>query len=185
MSQSNGVITPKFLTSEKASLVTHAVYELVFGGGGRESRKLSDYLRPSRGQCHVVVLVPAMTDHRKQDYPDWPDYPIRPVLLYENSFLNGKKELDARFDEIARCKALQLWTDRHDGGTDTKPHLLFSGDAPFWGGVKRDGIVVACSGVQPAIDRMIAGMIADMLVATAYQDWKTSDDKADDVDFLY
>ena len=64
------------------------------------------------------------------------------------------------------------------------PHLLFLGDTPYWGGVKREGIVVACSGVQPHFDRMIAGMVADGLIAMAYELWMTSEDKQEGASFL-
>lgn len=122
----------------------------------------------SRKACHIAVIVPSMPDDRGTDYADWPDFAIKPHVLYQHS------ERDASpwtkpYDEIARCKALQLWHGRQDGGTDVLPHLLFPGDAPFWGGVKRDGIVVACSGVQSHFDRMISSMICDQLIALAYE----------------
>ncbi|MDD2657364.1 MAG: hypothetical protein PHD04_01730 [Candidatus Pacebacteria bacterium] len=123
---------------------------------------------------HIVVLVPGMV----VEIGNYPNYPIRPYLLAEHSEGNREK-WPYDYVEIAQCKALQLWHDRNDGGTDIKPHLLFPGDTPFWGGVKRNGIVVACSGVQPYFDRMIAGMVADICIAYAYHAWMLSKDKAD------
>jgi hypothetical protein len=143
--------------------------------------------------CHIVVLVPAMKDDRANDYPSWPNYPLQAQLLYEESrhkicnIMAGPGTDNAwphKFDDIARCKALQLWHDRNDDRTDIKPHLLFPGDTPFWGGVKRDGIVVTVSGFQPHFDKMISGMIADMCIAMAYDDWLESKDRKTDVDFL-
>jgi hypothetical protein len=128
-----------------------------------------------RQTFHVVILVPKML----VGVGNYPDYPILPHLLAEQSW-GDKKEWSYDYAEIAQCKALQLWHGRNDGGTDIKPHLLFSNDTPFWGGVKRDGIVVACSGVQPYFDRMIAGMTADVCIAYAYHAWMLSKDKADD-----
>jgi hypothetical protein len=81
------------------------------------------------------------------------------------------------YDSIAKCKALQLWQGRNDDRTDIAPHLMFAGDAPYYGGVKRHGIVVTCSGVQPWFDKMISAMICEMLVGLAYNAWMVSDDK--------
>ena len=172
------VLTPKFLTKEMAErAIDFAVTSVM------ESPALRGFLQPKRHQLHVVVLVPGMTNHVVEDYPDWPDYPLKPVLLHEKSFGN-KAEFGKPYDEIARCKALQLWTDRNDDRTDCVPHLLFKGDTPFWGGVKRRGLVVTCSGVQPWIDKLISGIVADTLVAMAHQAWTDSADRAGGENFL-
>lgn len=123
---------------------------------------------------HIVILVPAM-----QMGGEYPNYPLQPHMLAELNFGESKSSWKYPYDEIAQCKALQLWHGRNDGGTDIQPHLLFSGDTPFWGGVKRNGIVVACSGVKPFFDRMIASVTADICVALAYDAWERSPDKAD------
>jgi hypothetical protein len=126
---------------------------------------------------HIVILVPKM----EYDADAYPDCPITPHLLAEYSYGN-KEEWPHHFDEIARCKALQLWQGRNLGGTDSAPHLLLSGDTPFWGGVARDGIVVACSGDKPWIDRMISGITADIAIALAYNEcaaWKMANPKLD------
>ncbi len=171
------LLTPKYLTAETARIAVAATLESIFSG------YLKGALTPHREHLHVVVLVPGMTDHVAEDYPNWPDYPLKPVLLYEES--RGKpEEFEYPFDNIARCKALQLWTDRNDDRTDCIPHLLFKGDTPYWGGVKRRGIVVTCSGLKPWIDKLISGMVADMLVAMAHAAWENSKDKTDEVDFL-
>ncbi|PIQ68706.1 MAG: hypothetical protein COV91_02745 [Candidatus Taylorbacteria bacterium CG11_big_fil_rev_8_21_14_0_20_46_11] len=92
--------------------------------------------------------------------------------------------MDWRIRPYCEGKAIQLWHDRNDDRTNIMPHLLFSGDTVYWGGVKRHGIVVACSGVQPWFDKMFSGMIADMLVGIAYNAWMLSEDKRQGVDFL-
>ena len=180
------LLTPKFLNYEMAHIAANAVYETILRPPHLSSAiRTKPLLLPvPYQQCHIVVLVPGMVDHIAEDYPNWPNYAVQPVLLYEESFLDGKGDLEGPFDEIARCKALQLWTDRNDDRTDCIPHMLFKGDTPYWGGVKRRGIVVTCSGVQPYIDKLIAGMIADMLVAMAHAAWKASDDYTNGVDFL-
>lgn len=150
------ILTPKYLTREQCEMAVSIALRLAMEG-------FRDKL--VREQCHVVILVPAMEDARTEDYPDWPDYPVSPYALYERSL--GQEFCERRYDEIAKCKAIQLWTGRNDGRSGPVPHLVFSGDTPFWGGVCREGIVVACSGVQPWFDRMIAGIAADVLIALA------------------
>ncbi|HVN26242.1 MAG TPA: hypothetical protein VMT99_01130 [Candidatus Paceibacterota bacterium] len=166
------MITPKFLTAEMAKTAIEATLNCLYEG------KLKDALQPHRKQLYVVVLVPGMMDDRP-DYPAWPNYDLRPVALYEYT-LGDPEEFPYPFNDIAKCKALQLWHDRNDDRTEIIPHLLFPGDTPFWGGVKRRGIVVSCSGVKPWLDKMISGMVADMLVAMAHAAWEKSADKADD-----
>ncbi len=168
----SGITTPKFLTADLAKIAVEATLNCLYKG------QLKDALQPHREQLHVVILVPGMKDDRP-DYPEWPNYQLQAVALYEHT-LGEPKDFPYPFADIARCKALQLWHDRNDDRTEIIPHLLFAGDAPFWGGVKRRGIVVACSGVKPWIDKMISGMVADMLVALAHRAWEISADKADD-----
>lgn len=122
-----------------------------------------------RKMLHVVVLVPVRAG--------------LPHLLCEYS-VGRREDWPYEFDKIAQSKAGQLWNGRNDDRTDIMPHLLFDGDAPFFGGVKRHGIVVACSGVQPWFDKMISGMVADMCIALAYEAWMTSEDKHEDVTFI-
>ena len=169
---SGKLLSPLFLTKTMAENAIGAAVDAA------QSNRLGVYLK--HNMCHVVILVPAMNDGGGVGYPN---YPIQPHLLAELGF-GEKEKWPHDFSNIAQCKALQLWHNRNDGGTDVKPHLLFSGDTPFWGGVKRDGIVVACSGVQPWFDRMIAGMTADVCIALAYNAWMKSLDKAKGVDFV-
>ena len=173
---SKKIVTPKFLTPRVAEEVISSVLSAAMG---RESL-ICRYLK--RKMCHIVVLVPAMEDARATNYPFYPNYPLQPVVLYEHSV--DEANWPHEFDGIARCKALQLWHDRNDDRTDVMPHLLFPGDTPYWGGVKRHGLVVTCSGVQPHFDKMISGMIADGLIAVAYELWKISEDMKKGVSFL-
>jgi len=163
-------MTPKFLTKEVAEqaclTAVHMMHESPINGVFK------------RQACHIVVLVPEM-DAKDEGYPN---YTIRPCLLYENGI--NTAEWSADYKSIARSKALQLWHGRNDTRTDVIPHLLFSGDTPYWGGVKRHGIVVACSGVQSWFDQMIAGMVADMCKALAYNAWMNSDDQKNEEDLL-
>lgn len=147
---------PKFLTKEVAEIAVDTVMQAVFFGS------LADKL--NRPTCHVVIVVPTQGSANE----------IIPYVLYEKT--HGEREGwgEHHFNHIATSKSFQLWYDRHDGGTCAVPHLLMPGDTPYWGGVKREGIVVACSGVQPYFDRMISGMVADAciaLAADAYSKW--------------
>jgi len=166
------LLTPKFLTAKIAEEAVGHVLDTIYKTG------VTRFLNREQ-MCHVVVLVPAMERPLFAEAgTKWTNYVTQPHFLYHHSV--GRTRWPYRFDDIASSKALQLWHDRNDGQADIMPHLLFSGDAPFWGGVKRSGIVVTCSGVQPYFDRMIAGMAADMCIGLAYHAWMESDDKKDD-----
>ena len=168
------MVRPKFLTKEIAALATETAIQIM-----GESPISNQFKRQA---CHIVILVPEMEDD-SSGWPEWPLHKTRAHALYERSY-GDRSDWRHDYDEIARCKALQLWHDRNDGGTNVMPHLLFPGDTPNWGGVKRDGIVVACSGVQPHFDRMLSGIIADICIGLAYEAWMTSDDLKNKVDFL-
>lgn len=170
------MLMPRFLTWQVASEAVERILQCV-----RTTEEGDVFSRLKRRCFHVVVLVPSMPDDRP-DYDDYPNYPLEPCILYENSF--GKPAWERDYEDIAMCKALQLWQGRNNGACNIQPHLLFPGDVPFYGGVAREGIVVACSGVQPWFDRMIAGMVADMCIAIAYDEWEKSKEKAEDVDSL-
>ncbi|PIR44470.1 MAG: hypothetical protein COV10_04420 [Candidatus Vogelbacteria bacterium CG10_big_fil_rev_8_21_14_0_10_51_16] len=136
-----------------------------------------------RDDLHVVVLAPTIEDDRKENYPAWPNYSMIPAAFCEYSHGDSSK-WEYHFDTIAQCKVLQLWNDRNDERTDIQPHLLFPGDTPYWGGVKRHGLAVSCSGVQPWFDQMIAGMIADAIKAFCYDTWMNSKAKQEGLEFL-
>lgn len=156
--------TPKFLTENIARQAVETALVATRHGALLQQLK--------RQAFHVVILVPSGREN-----------PLAPRTLYEHS-LNGPA-WTADYQNIARSKADQLWFGRQDGGTDMLPHLLFDGDCVYSGGVKREGIVVACSGVQPYFDRLIAGMVADTCIALAYCEWeKHRNGKGGDKDFL-
>jgi len=169
-------LTPKYLTREVAKTVVEMVLN-----GFMFPDKMDRIL--SRKMCHIVVLAPSVEDARKASYPDWPNYPVTPICIFETSI--SKEVWPHEFDVIARCKAQQLWQGQNiDGNTDSIPHLLFPDNTPYWGGVKRHGIVVACSGIQPYFDQMFSGMIADGIKAFARFNFENSDDKKKGRNFL-
>lgn len=171
------LLTPKYITKEVCQQAVEAALSLTMVKGGVLYNKLK------RHQCHIVVLVPAMADARADDYPDWPDYPTRAELIYEQS-VGKDRGWGHKYDSIARCKALQLWTGRNDDRTGPIPHLLFSGDTQYWGGVFRRGFVVTCSGVQPHFDKMISGVTSDGIVALAYDAFVKDPEVQSGADFL-
>lgn len=166
------LLTPKFLTAQVAKRAVRAALDAasympdIFSQGARH---------------HIVILVPGMVDDRP-DYAAWPHYDIKPVCLYEERQPEPFSTAGDIRRDIARCKALQLWHGRSDGGM--QPHLLFAGDTPYWGGVRRQGIVAACCGYKPYYDEMICGVAVDAMVAMAQHAWLNSDDKKEGRDFL-
>lgn len=169
------ILVPKYLTPEVAA---HACNRAFWATANLRRGAISGL-----ENCHIVVLVPSMPDDSDTNFASWPNYAVEPHALYEHS-QGAREEWRYRYDEIAQCKALQLWHGRNEGGATIMPHLLFSGDTPYWGGVKRDGIVVACSGYDEWIDRMIAGIVADLCIGLAYDAWMASEDRKQQVEFL-
>jgi len=162
-------VTPKHLTTG----VCEAAVKIALRAVMEEGSILHTVVK--RHCCHIVVLVQGMETEGRT----YPDYPIHPVLMYERS-VGDKGTWTAKYDEIAQCKALQLWHDRNDEKPGIKPHLLFPGDTVYWGGVKRHGIVVTCSGIQPFYDQLIAGIAADSIKALSYSSFEASGDAARD-----
>ena len=172
-----GLRLPRFLVQD--TTVAKAV-GIVLDATIRNPKIVEDLTEP---MCHIVVLCPSKGAFKDSTDMNWLHAPIQPYLLYEES-VNPEK-FDNNYLEIARCKAAQLWRGQNnDGLTDSVPHLLFTGDTPYWGGVHRHGLVVACSGIQSHFDQMISGMIADALKAFAYENWSKSDDKKSELPFL-
>jgi hypothetical protein len=162
-------LTPRFLSKEVAQRAVEAALKATI-----HSPDMKDML--SRQMCHVVVVVPSLVDGSAIDFAQM-KCELRPHCLYEHS-VGNPTEWPQDFAINARSKALQLWQGRNDDRTDVIPHLLFRGERALWGGVKRRGIVVACSGVQAYFDKLIAGMTADLCTALAYHAWMTSEDKS-------
>lgn len=155
-------VTPKFMPPVSVKAIIEGALDMIM-----KDNRFRDI--PKRKTCHIIVMVPAADG--------------KPYILVEYSY-GDRETWKTKYDEIARSKAKQLWEERNDGRTDVMPHLLMTGDARYWGGVKREGIVVACSGVQPYIDRMIAGVIADLIIGCAYYLYTRSSEVEGDQDFI-
>ena len=124
---------------------------------------------------HVVVLVPSLHDGVKKPY----------MLRELSSGHMHQKDCPHDLITIARLGALQLWYDLNylDKGVipqELPPHVM-----PLWGGVKRDGIVVVCAGgVKPWFNRLIAGIVADICIANAYDKWVVQSPDKDSLYFM-
>ena len=55
------------------------------------------------------------------------------------------------------------------------PHLYRHGDTKWGGSVVRNGLIVAFSGVQAVFDEMIAGWMADAIIALCRNDMTKPD----------
>jgi len=64
--------------------------------------------------------------------------------------------------EFAKAKAALVHRTRRDTSSlrDSAPHLYAAGDVKWPGGIIRDGLIVAYSGVQGELDEMIAEWFA-------------------------
>ena len=164
-------ITPMFLTEQLATEVARAVHHMVTS---------SELLKPllTRHGFHIVVLVPA-----KEVSGKFPSQ-TKPFILFDGSFRKDLWGKDAHYNEIARSKAQQLWDQRSNGGLCISPHLLFKGETRWTGGVECEGIIVTCSGVQGYFDRMIASMVANIIIALAHHAYKNNPGIKADKDFL-
>lgn len=170
------VITPKFLAEDTVEFVVKSVWTWL-----TSSNALSTLLKRKEG-C-VVVLVPAIKDDRGIDDTDWTALQLQPHCICNMRF-GDKTKWEHPFDGIAMCKALQLWDGRNDGRNGPIAHLLFPGDTPYYGGVKREGLVVAVSGLQSYFDQMVAGVITDILIGLAAHKLATSEERLNNRDFL-
>lgn len=161
-------VPPKYLTPELVEEAMDFAYRVVLG---KSKAALFTEENPfSHSNCHIVVLVPALNALGGK----WPNYSMR-SHPFEKSFGEPKSYWKRPYDEIAQCKAFQMWTGRSDGSS-IRPHLLFPGDTPFWGGVRREGIVVTCSGQPQHIDRLISGITADTIQALAFIAYESDPD---------
>ena len=164
---------PRFLTRELAEKAVGLTLDTVMMG------QIGQMLK--RKTCHVVIVAPARvtcvlkggTKHSQIIY----------TTLFEATFGDASKwRLD--YAAVARNKAAKMARGFNANSSESQPHLLFVGDTPYPGCVEREGIIVACSGVQAYFDKLIAGMVADMLIAFARHAWLGSKDSQYEIPFL-
>ena len=90
-------------------------------------------------------------------------------ILYEYS-VGDPKEWKADYRSFARGKAELAWRANCDTHLikEAHPHMLQVGDTLLWGGVCRDGLIVAASGAHPWFDDAFANTVVGFLLAIAY-----------------
>ncbi len=162
-------ITPAFLEQATVCRLMADIAKFVF-----------DTFSLGNPDMHVLMLVPEM-----KKMGSYPAHEIVPFVFARYTNGDALVPKQALYQDLAECKALQLWDDRNFGGPNSVPHLLLRGDTPYWGGVKRDGIVVACSGLASHYDRMLSSMVADACIAIAhgnYLAWRDANSGVDYVD---
>ncbi len=110
---------------------------------------------------HLVVLDPALR-------PGMCAFDT--AILHEHS-VGERQRWDADYAAFARAKARVSWLHQMDSRRLQllEPHRLAATDAPLWGGVWLDGIVVAASGAQPQWDECFSLAIAGCIRSLAWK----------------
>ncbi len=110
---------------------------------------------------HVVVMDPAAQPG---------DVPFEQAILCERS-VGDRGTWRADYRSFARAKAALAWRARSDTHLiqELRPHLLRPGDTLLWGGVWRDGLVVAASGAHPWFDEAFSNAVAGFVLALAQE----------------
>lgn len=151
---------PFFLDVEMAQDAVHDAVSIVMGrilmGGAYAG-------------CYVLVIVPALRDEEGTG-PQ-----IGTAVLYEYSHKEEQWAPNAQYKKVAFSKANQLLHGVQPGNNIVLPHLMMEGETHYAGGVIRDGIVVACSGLPSWADTMLSGIAIEIMVglsAEAYKQWQ-------------
>jgi hypothetical protein len=126
-------------------------------------------LRPgvSGEHClHIVIVDPLVK---------YGTGPFKDAVLHEHS-IGDPKQWDADYRSFALGKAELAWKSGCDTHViqEVHPHMLQIGDTLLWGGVCRDGLIVAASGAHPWFDEAFANMVAGFLLAIAHERVRTA-----------
>lgn len=110
---------------------------------------------------HIVILDPV---------GKYGTRPFKDAILHEQS-IGDPKQWEADYRSFARGKAELAWKSACDTHLiqEVHPHMLQIGDSLLWGGVCRDGLIVAASGAHPWFDEAFANMVAGFLLALAQE----------------
>lgn len=118
-----------------------------------------------RSDLHIVVASPLIPENIKEDF--W----YEKGILYEYS-IGDPEKWEFPFKKIARSKCYLSW--RYQMPTQViqarAPHLLGSDSTLYYGSAVSDGLVVACSGVQPYFDQMISSWVLEACRALCIQE---------------
>jgi hypothetical protein len=111
------------------------------------------------GVLHLVVMDPARSPA---------DSRFEEAVLFEVGFGEPPAKWDFDYAGAAREKARLSWIHGCDSHVvQNRPHRLQRGQSLLWGGVARDGIVVAASGAVPEYDEALSAMLAALIHAEA------------------
>jgi hypothetical protein len=118
---------------------------------------------------HLVILDPLAKYGTR---------PFKQAILYEKS-VGNPQEWDADYRSFARGKAELAWKSHCDTHLiqEAHPHMLQIGDTLLWGGVCRDGLIVAASGAHPWFDQAFANAVAGYLLAIAQERARSAREK--------
>ncbi len=119
----------------------------------------------SRDDGHIIIVGPLMIKAEGKPFPV--KYSLEPTIIYEYS-IGNKSNWEFPFDEIAQCKALQMYHGRNiPGNMNSQAHMLFEGDTPFFGAHREGFLVAGFSGIQSYYDQMISKVALAAIVARA------------------
>jgi len=98
---------------------------------------------------------------------------------------NGSAQSYSVFRPFSTWLHNSPWYDRSLCNLSGNELIFYTNGRADGGGVKRYGIVVACSGFPPHFDKMFSGMIADMCIGLAYDYWARAKKNGFDQDFVF
>lgn len=116
-------------------------------------KKLMATRTGGRNGLHIVILDPTITPAGGGSFAE--------AILYEHQ-IGDPEGWKHDYVAIARSKAEQAWRDgRPNLWTHLfAPALIVEGDARYWSSFVYNGLVVACSGIQPWFDFLVGGWVA-------------------------
>ncbi len=130
------------------------------------------FTKTCRPELHIVIMNPQVKPWESS---------FEDAILHECTFGNPDG-WHVAFDDLARNKAAQAWRDSvaNINHQTLHPSSLREGDVLFYGSFVYGNIVVACSGVEPWFDMLVAGWVAvalEQLTIAEYQKLKQESPK--------
>ena len=156
-------VLPRFFTKKIAEEALGLALEDILIEEFLRVLKSQDSKEPT---FHVVIM-----GHQKvMELKRWPNNIIVPEIFAEYTY-GDPDTWPENYDyaKLARRKAYQYPTGNLGSGIEPNPVYMFPDDVVLMGAVSINGLIVACSGVQPQYDRMISGHIAYTSVTHAYR----------------
>ena len=108
--------------------------------------------KAKRTHVHIVIMDP-----RKKPW----ECEFTDAIWYERSITNDEP-WERDYTAFARAKANQAWREGQHGivVTALAPATLRHGDTVYDGSFCYNGVIVACSGVEPYFDMLISAWVA-------------------------